>query len=78
MCSSATKCFAPTELGLSGSSWSINIWSRWDRRLPRPEIQTGLLHDLSASALAIIYELQSSFATVYCDRRTRYESRLVR
>jgi hypothetical protein len=34
MCFSATKCFAPMERGSSsGSSCSINIWSRWDRRL---------------------------------------------
>jgi hypothetical protein len=73
MCSSAAKCFAPAELGLSGSSWSINIWSRWDRRLPRPQ---NIL--VCYSTLAIMYESQCSFATVYCDRRTRYESRLVR
>jgi hypothetical protein len=30
------------------SSWSINIWSRWDRRLTRLKMLTGLLRELSS------------------------------
>ncbi|MDX6447083.1 MAG: hypothetical protein QOH71_4157 [Blastocatellia bacterium] len=43
MCLSATKCFAPAELGSSESFGSINIWSRWDPRLPQQKVQTGLI-----------------------------------
>jgi len=44
------KCLAPPELGSwSEPSWSINIWSRWDRKPPptalvNPTVISSMFH----------------------------------
>jgi hypothetical protein len=54
---------------------SYGAWSVWVVVVYKHLVPLG---PKTTATLAIVYKSQGSFATVYCDRRTRYESRLVR